>query len=154
MALFRPVLRSRPSRGPILLDTHMLDPHEASLLAAIIELSVAVESDDCLAQTVRQVDRQLTGALARLQPAFRHGLAAWDQAAKTEFGSPFLELDARDRMQFVQRLERGHKLTAVYRLVVSQAEIAVSNAVRQPAAAEADSALHLEQPFVKTEHAR
>ena len=146
MPLFRIARRRCLARGSCAFATHLLNAHEAALVAAIAEQVIPLEDEPGAAQSraVHFVDQQLDGALARLRPAYHQGLAAFESASRAETGHSFMDLSPEQRQAFLARIESGHKLTAFYHLVSLHA---VQSSRRQ------SSPSLFQQPFVQPEHA-
>lgn len=146
MPLFRIARRRCLARGSCAITTHLLNAQEAALVAAIAEQVIPLDDEPGVAQSraVHYVDRQLDGPLARLRPAYRQGLTAFEAASRDETGHSFLDLSPEQREAFLQRVECGHKLRAFYQLVRAHAEQSVQ-VQREP--------LLFQQPFIQPEHA-
>lgn len=124
MSLFRIARRRCLAWGSCAVTTHLLNAQEAALLAAIAEQVIPLDDQPGAAQSraVHYVDHQLDGALARLQPAYHQGLAAFEASSRAETGQSFLDLSPEQRQVFLLRVESGHKLTAFYQMVRAHAE--------------------------------
>jgi Gluconate 2-dehydrogenase subunit 3 len=149
MSLFRIARRRCLAWGSCAVTTHLLNAHEAALVAAIAEQVIPLDDEAGAAQTraVHYVDQQLDKALARLRPAYHQGLSAFDAASLAETGASFLDLSPEQRQVFLLRVESGHKLTAFYQIVRAHAEQSLrwQNDAVLP--------LQFQQPLIQSEHA-
>ncbi len=85
------------------------DEREAALLIAICER--IIPRDDTPGATdvgvIHFIDRQLRGAHARHQTAYRQGLAAFSQTCLAVTRAPFADLAAEKQDEFLRLLESG-----------------------------------------------
>ena len=147
MPLFRIARRRCLAQGSCAVSTHLLNAHEAALVAAIAEQVIPLDDDDtrgsAQSRAVHFVDRQLDGPLARLRPAYHQGLSAFEAASLAETGYGFLDLAPDRRQTFLLRLESGHKLSAFFQMVRAHAE--------QSVRWQAESS-HFQQPLIQSQH--
>jgi gluconate 2-dehydrogenase gamma chain len=67
------------------------------------------------------IDRQLMRFHKPHQKAWRNGLAGIEQASRTRFGKPFIELEPEDQLAVLQGAERSPELKPFFDLLVSHA---------------------------------
>jgi gluconate 2-dehydrogenase gamma chain len=94
------------ARGPL----EHLSVLEADVLDAIVARLIPADGDGpgaLEAGATRYVDRALGGALASSREAYRLGLPALDQYARTSRGKPFRELAAADQDAILIDVEDG-----------------------------------------------
>src|SRR5579864_5938114 len=82
---------------------------EARTLAAISDQIIPPDQDPgaSWAGVVDYIDRQLCGPYENLQATYRRGLAGVDQSSRTLYGKVFADLDARQQIDLLHRLEGG-----------------------------------------------
>lgn len=82
---------------------------EAALVIEICEQ--LIPRDDAPGATeagvIRYIDRQLAGPLARHQPDYRRGLESLRETCAKEFGLPFAQLSAEQKLDLLRRVETG-----------------------------------------------
>src|ERR1700730_564648 len=119
MPLFRIARRRCLARDGYTLNPRLLTAHAAVLLAPIAEQMIPLDDEPGASQAraVHFVDEQLGGPLARLLPAYRQGLAAFEAVSLVTTGRSFLDLSPEQRQAFLLRVECGHKLSAFYQMV-------------------------------------
>jgi gluconate 2-dehydrogenase gamma chain len=82
---------------------------EARTLAAISDQIIPPDQDPgaSWAGVVNYIDRQLCGPFQNLQDTYRRGVAAVDQSSHASYGKAFADLDPKQQLDLLQRMEAG-----------------------------------------------
>lgn len=89
---------------------------EARTLAAISDRIIPPDQDPgaAWAGVVNYMDRQLCGPFQSLQQTYRRGIAGVDQSSLLSYGKAFADLDARQQIDMLHRLEDCHAPGAIW----------------------------------------
>ena len=90
---------------------------EARTLAGMVDQIIPPDQDAgaAWAGIVNYIDRQLCGPYENLQEAYRRGLAGVDQASQSLHGKLFADVESREQIDILRRLEDSKAPGAVWK---------------------------------------
>ncbi len=94
---------------------------EARCLAAVSDQIIPPDQDEgaSWAGVVEYIDRQLCGPYESLRAIYRRGLTGVDQSSGAMHGKVFAELDAKQQIEVLHRLEMGTAPGAIWKEISS-----------------------------------